>query len=140
MESSQDVSIIPLLELGYIIMMIFIILLIAGFIFEISKYLKKEKFNLPKVIKIILTYGCAGLITWLSPYVFFGILTSKNILLSNKNLENEKIVKLTEDERLKKLNVYRKSNKKDILLANKTETEHYLNFLKKNRLDETALK
>ena len=47
MENSSDVLIIPLLllKLVYIIRMIFIILLIVGFVIEISEHLKKEKFR-----------------------------------------------------------------------------------------------
>lgn len=41
---------------------------------------------------------------------------------------------------MKKLNAYRKSNQKDVLLADKAETEHYINYLKKNDLYKVALK
>ena len=73
MENSSDVLIIPLLllKLVYIIRMIFIILLIVGFVIEISEHLKKEKFSSLKVIKILLKYSFTGLIVWISPYVFF---------------------------------------------------------------------
>ena len=60
--------------------------------------------------------------------------------LNDKNSKKEKIVELSENEKMEKLNAYRKNNQKDILLADKTETEYYLNYLKKNNLDKTALK
>ena len=47
---------------------------------------------------------------------------------------------LTGEEKLKKLNAYRKSNQKDVLFADNSETEHYINYLKKNGLDKTVLK
>lgn len=52
----------------------------------------------------------------------------------------EKENELSGEEKLKKLNDYRKSNHKDILLADKTETEHYINYLKKNDLYKKVLK
>lgn len=57
-----------------------------------------------------------------------------------KILKKKKIVELSENEKMEKLNAYRKNNQKDILLADKTETEHYINYLKKNDLDKAALK
>ena len=58
--------------------------------------------------------------------------------VAEQKVEKEK--ELSGEEKLKKLNAYRKSNQKDILLANKTETEHYINYLKKNDLYKAALK
>ena len=41
---------------------------------------------------------------------------------------------------MKKLNVYRKSNHKDILLVSNLETDYYFQMLKKKNLLEKALK
>ena len=49
--------IISLLKFFCIIMIILIILLIVGFCYEVTKYLKKEKFNLLKINKIFAIYG-----------------------------------------------------------------------------------
>lgn len=52
----------------------------------------------------------------------------------------EKGKELSGEEKLKKLNAYRKSNHKDILLADVSEANQYLNYLKDKNLDEVALK
>ena len=50
--------------------------------------------------------------------------------------ENE----LSGEEKLKKLNAYRKTNQKDILLTDTSVAEQYLSYLKGKNLNETALK
>lgn len=81
-----------------------------------------------------------GLFAWYVPSFLLRIYGYETYVSDRKNSKGEKIVELTENEKLKKLNAYRKSNQKDILLANKTETEHYINYLKKNDLYKAALK
>ena len=61
--------IISLLKFFCIIMIILIILLIVGFCYEVTKYLKKEKFNLLKISKIFAIYGGVGLIIWIAPFI-----------------------------------------------------------------------
>ena len=40
---------------------------------------------------------------------------------------------------MKKLNAYRRNNNKDILLADASVTDQYLNYLKSKNLDKAAL-
>lgn len=57
--------------------------------------------------------------------------------VAEQKVEKEK--ELTGEEKLKKLNAYRKSNYKDILLPDTSVAEQYLNYLKNKNLDEVAL-
>ena len=68
------------------------------------------------------------------------IINQINIQSTVAEQKVEKENELSGEEKLKKLNDYRKSNHKDILLADKTETEHYINYLKKNDLYKKVLK
>lgn len=54
-----------------------------------------------------------------------------------RKVEKEK--ELSGEEKLKKLNAYRKNNQKDILLTDASVAEQYLNYLKSKNLDEVAL-
>ena len=81
-----------------------------------------------------------GLFAWYIPSFVIKIYGFETYVSDRKNSKGEKIVELTENEKMKKLNAYRKINKKDILLADNLETKYYLNYLKKNNLDKTALK
>ena len=51
----------------------------------------------------------------------------------------EKEKELSGEEKLKKLNAYRKNNNKDILLPDESVTDQYLNYLKSKNLDKAAL-
>lgn len=81
-----------------------------------------------------------GLFAWYVPSFVIKIYGFETYVSDGKNSKEEKIVELTESEKIKKLNAYRKSKNKDILLAGKTETENYINYLKKNDLYKTTLK
>lgn len=75
---------------------------------------------------------------------FLPDLISKRVNSDAQSMVTEQKVKkekeLNGEEKLKKLNAYRKRNQKNVLLADKAETEHYINYLKKNDLDKAALK
>lgn len=58
--------------------------------------------------------------------------------VAEQKVEKEK--ELSSEEKLKKLNVYRKSNQKDILLPDASLADQYLNYLKGKNLDKVALK
>lgn len=131
--------IISLLKFFCIIMIILIILLIVGFCYEVTKYLKKEKFNLLKIIKIFAIYGGVGLIIWIAPFILIKSSDYEIYSSDNENLK-EKTAELTESEKLKKLNAYRKKKEKEILLVEKKQSDKYIEYLKKNKLDKKALK
>ena len=76
-----------------------------------------------------------------------GVSESDMILKINQNSQptvaEQKVEKKKEfsgEEKLKKLNAYRKSIPKDILLADASLADQYLNYLKGKNLDEAALK
>lgn len=100
----------------------------------------RETFDFSQVLKKFAVSLFLGLFAWFAPTYLLKMYGYETSGSDNKNSKKEKIVKLSENEKLKKLNAYRKSNHKDILLADKTETEHYINYLKKNDLDKAALK
>ena len=130
--------IISLLKFFCIIMIILIILLIVGFCYEVTKYLKKEKFNLLKINKIFAIYGGVGLIIWIAPFIL--IKSSGYEIYSSDNENSKEKTELTESEKLKKLNAYRKKQEKEILLVEKNQSDKYLEYLKKNKLDKKVLK
>ena len=130
--------IISLLKFFCIIMIILIILLIVGFCYEVTKYLKKEKFNLLKINKIFAIYGGVGLIIWIAPFIL--IKSSGYEIYSSDNENSNEKTELTESEKLKKLNAYRKKQEKEILLVEKNQSDKYLEYLKKNKLDKKVLK
>ena len=130
--------IISLLKFFCIIMIILIILLIVGFCYEVTKYLKKEKFNLLKISKIFAIYGGVGLIIWIAPFIL--IKSSGYEIYSSDNENSKEKTELTESEKLKKLNAYRKKQEKEILLVDKNQSDKYLEYLKKNKLDKKVLK
>ena len=57
--------------------------------------------------------------------------------VAEQKVEKEK--ELSGEEKLKKLNAYRKNNQKDILLTDASVADQYLNYLKDKNLDEIAL-
>ena len=64
------------------------------------------------------------------------------MIVEKGNLKIQKVEKekeLSGEEKLKKLNAYRKTNQKDILLADASVANQYLNYLKSKNLDEIAL-
>ena len=130
--------IISLLKFFCIIMIILTILLIVGFCYEVTKYLKKEKFNLLKINKIFAIYGGVGLIIWIAPFIL--IKSSGYEIYSSDNENSKEKTELTESEKLKKLNAYRKKQEKEILLVEKNQSDKYLEYLKKNKLDKKVLK
>ena len=58
--------------------------------------------------------------------------------IAEQKVEKEK--ELSGEEKLKKLNAYRRSNQRDIFLVDEATANQYLNYLKFKNLDEVALK
>ena len=61
-------------------------------------------------------------------------------ILEQKKFQSTVAEQKVEEEKLKKLNAYRKTNQKDILLTDTSVAEQYLSYLKGKNLNETALK
>ena len=139
MENSSDIS-IWILNLVYTIKIGLIVFIIIMFLWKSFEYSTKETFDFSQMMGNFVVSVFLGLFAWYVPSFVIKIYGFETYVSDVKNSKGEKIVELTENEKLKKLNAYRKSNQKDILLANKTETEHYINYLKKNDLYKVALK
>lgn len=59
--------------------------------------------------------------------------------VAEQKVKKEKEKELSGEEKMKKLNIYRKNNNKDILLTDTSVTDQYLNYLKSKNLDEATL-
>lgn len=139
MENSTDAS-IWILNFVYTIKITMIIFIIIVFLWKSFEYSTKKTFDFSQAMGNFVVSLFLGLFAWYVPSFLLRIYGYETYVSDRKNSKGEKIVELTENEKLKKLNAYRKSNQKDILLADKTETEHYINYLKKNDLYKAALK
>ena len=111
------------------------------FIASIVNIIREKQIDVGEVISSFLISVVIILIGVFGPNLIKKILD----LLDPKNFQSiiteQKIEKeISEEEKLKKLNAYRKSNNKDILLADTSVAEQYLSYLKDKNLDETALK
>lgn len=111
------------------------------FIASIVNIIREKQIDVGEVISSFLISVVIILIGVFGPNLIKKILD----LLDPKNFQpiitEQKIEKeISEEEKLKKLNAYRKSNNKDILLADTSVAEQYLSYLKGKNLDETALK
>ena len=140
MENSLDPTIIWFLNFVFAIKVIMIIFVIIMFLLKSSEYLTKNSFDLSKVIGNFVSSIFLGLFAWTIPSFIIKIYGYETYVSDRKNSKGEKIVELTENEKLKKLNAYRKSNQKDILLTDTSVAEQYLSYLKGKNLNETALK
>ena len=110
------------------------------FIASVINILRSQKIDITEIISIFLVSVVIIGIGGFGPDLIKKIINQINIqsTVAEQKVEKENV--LSGEEKLKKLNDYRKSNHKDILLADKTETEHYINYLKKNDLYKKVLK
>ena len=111
------------------------------FIASIVNIIREKQIDVGEVISSFLISVVIILIGVFGPNLIKKILD----LLDPKNFQpiitEQKIEKeISKEEKLKKLNAYRKINKKDILLTDTSVAEQYLSYLKGKNLDETALK
>ena len=139
MENSTDIS-IWISDFVYIIKIGMIIFIIFVFLWKSLEYSTKETFDFSQVMGNFVVSVFLGLFAWFVPSFVIKIYGFETYVSDRKNSKGEKVVKLTENEKLKKLNAYRKSNQKDILLADTSVADQYLNYLKDKNLDEVALK
>ena len=110
------------------------------FIASIINMLRSHKIDIAEIISSFLISAAIIGIGNFGPDLIKKIINQTNIQSTVAEQKVEKENELSGEEKLKKLNDYRKSNHKDILLADKTETEHYINYLKKNDLYKKVLK
>lgn len=110
------------------------------FIASIISILRSQKIDIAEIISSFLISAAIIGIGSFGPDLIKKIINQTNIQLTVAEQKVEKEKELSDEEKLKKLNAYRKIQNKDILLADKTETEHYINYLKKNDLYKKVLK
>ena len=134
MENSTD-TLIWISDFVYAIKIGMILFIVLAFLWKSLE--TRETFDFSQVLKNFAVSLFLGLFAWFTPSY---ILKMYGYETSGLNDKNSKKVELSENEKMEKLNAYRKNNQKDILLADKTETEYYINYLKKNNLDKIALK
>ena len=116
----------------------FIIMLgIAMFFMSSTKMLMEQQVDVGRIISnFLVSVAIIGTGLFVSDLILKEFDSNNQSTVAEQKSEKE----LTGEEKLKKLNAYRKSNQKDVLLADNSETEHYINYLKKNGLDKTVLK
>ena len=108
------------------------------FLISIVNITRGKRIGIGEVISSFLISVAIIGIGGFAPDLIKKILDQKN---SQSTVVEQKAEKeISEEEKLKKLNAYRKSNQKDILLTDISVAEQYLNYLKGKKLDETALK
>ena len=116
----------------------FIIMLgVAMFFMSSTKMLMEQQVDVGRIISnFFISAAIIGTGLFVSDLILKEFDSNTQSTVAEQKSEKE----LTGEEKLKKLNAYRKSNQKDVLLADNSETEHYINYLKKNGLDKTVLK
>ena len=116
----------------------FIIMLgITMFFMSSTKMLMEQQVDVGRIISnFLVSAAIIGTGLFVSDLILKEFDSNNQSTVAEQKSEKE----LTGEEKLKKLNAYRKSNQKDVLLADNSETEHYINYLKKNGLDKTVLK
>ena len=113
---------------------------IVLFMISIANIMRRQQIDVGEIISSFLISAAIIGIGGFAPDLIKKILEQKKFQSTVAEQKVEKENELSGEEKLKKLNDYRKSNHKDILLADKTETEHYINYLKKNDLYKKVLK
>ena len=116
----------------------FIIMLgIAMFFMSSTKMLMEQQVDVGRIISnFLVSAAIIGTGLFVSDLILKEFDSNNQSTVAEQKSEKE----LTGEEKLKKLNAYRKSNQKDVLLADNSETEHYINYLKKNDLYKATLK
>ena len=100
------------------------------FIFSLKHCIKKGKFDFIEMFKNFFIFSTIALISFIPKYGLLKI--SKNSPVKTVSYKDEK--------RIKKINDYRKKQGKEIILVEKNQSDAYLEYLKKNKLDKKALK
>lgn len=100
------------------------------FIFSLKHCMKNGKFDFIEMFKNFIIFSDIALISFVPKYGLLKILNNSPV----------RAVSYKDDKKIKKLNTYRKKQGKEILLVEKNQSDAYLEYLKKNKLDKKALK
>ena len=119
-----------------------VIAIIAGALFfltSMANTVRGQQLNLAEMFQSLVISGMIIGLGVIGPNMVLKLVDSNSqSTVAEKKAEEEK--ELSGEERLKKLNAYRKSSHKDILLADASVANQYLNYLKIKNLDKVALK
>ena len=119
-----------------------VIAIIAGALFfltSMANTVRGQQLNLAEMFQSLVISGMIIGLSVIGPNMVLKLVDSNSqSTVAEKKAEEEK--ELSGEEKLKKLNAYRKSSHKDILLADASVANQYLNYLKIKNLDKVALK
>lgn len=119
-----------------------VIAIIAGALFfltSMANTMRGQQLDLAEIFQSLVISGMIIGLGVIGPNMVLKLVNSNSqSTVAEKKAEEEK--ELSGEEKLKKLNAYRKSSHKDILLADASVANQYLNYLKDKNLDKAALK
>lgn len=119
-----------------------VVAVIAGALFfltSMANTVRGQQLNLAEMFQSLVISGMIIGLGVIGPNMVLKLVDSNSqSTVAEKKAEEEK--ELSGEEKLKKLNAYRKSSHKDILLADASVANQYLNYLKIKNLDKVALK
>lgn len=118
-----------------------VVAIILGAMFFMASIMNMMRGQQIDIAQIISSFLISAMIIGIGGFAPDMILKALNpnsqSTVAEQKVEKEK--ELSGEEKLKKLNAYRKNNQKDILLTDETTANQYLNYLKGKNLDEVAL-
>ena len=119
-----------------------VIAIIAGALFfltSMANTMRGQQLDLVEIFQSLVISGMIIGLGVIGPNMVLKLVDpNSQSTVAEKKVEEEK--ELSGEEKLKKLNAYRKISHKDILLADASVADQYLNYLKGKNLDEAALK
>ena len=99
---------------------------------------KKEFTNDELIVSFFISIILIGIGVYRSDMISKIFNQNNQSTVAEQKVEKEK--ELSGEEKLKKLNAYRKNNRKDVLLADASVADQYLKYLKIKNLDKAVLK
>lgn len=121
-----------------ILQVIVVIIGAISFLASITNMMRGQQIDFSEMIKSFIISGTIIGLGVSGPNLILKTLNqNEQPTVAEQKVEKEK--ELSGEEKLKKLNAYRKNNQKDILLTDTLVADQYLNYLKSKNLDEIAL-
>lgn len=121
-----------------ILQVIVVIIGAISFLASITNMMRGQQIDFSEMIKSFIISGTIIGLGVSGPNLILKTLNqNEQSTVAEQKVEKEK--ELSGEEKLKKLNAYRKNNQKDILLTDALVADQYLNYLKSKNLDEIAL-
>lgn len=125
--------------MGFNIFNFFIIMLgVAMFFMSSTKMLMEQQVDIGRIISnFLVSAAIIGTGLFMSDLILKELNSNDQSTVAEQKAEKEK--ELSGEEKMKKLNAYRRNNNKNILLPDASVTDQYLNYLKSKNLDKAAL-